>query len=141
MIEVSTKRSTPTGQLESSLVVTDVSSVLGIFGNWACLPADSDPFHPSPPFHPGNCGTWQDKMGESAKAGNKGLPATPRDGAPVEITALLKSTLRWLASLSKAGKFPFKGVDAESRFLNPSSSFCAFEVWFADLFCQCSPLL
>lgn len=51
-------------------------------------------------------------MGESAKAGNKGLPATPRDGAPVEIIALLKSSLRWLAGLSKAGKFPFKGVDA-----------------------------
>ncbi|GAA6000015.1 bifunctional 4-alpha-glucanotransferase/amylo-alpha-1,6-glucosidase [Rhodotorula paludigena] len=59
-----------------------------------------------------NCGTWQDKMGESAKAGNKGLPGTPRDGAPVEITGLLKSALRWVDQLSQQGKFPHKGVKA-----------------------------
>ncbi|GAA5919360.1 hypothetical protein JCM6882_000241 [Rhodosporidiobolus microsporus] len=59
-----------------------------------------------------NCGTWQDKMGESAKAGNKGLPGTPRDGAPVEITGLLKSALTWVAELSAKGQFPHKGVTA-----------------------------
>ncbi|GAA5939281.1 hypothetical protein JCM1841_004844 [Sporobolomyces salmonicolor] len=59
-----------------------------------------------------NCGTWQDKMGESAKAGNKGLPGTPRDGAPVEITGLLKSALRWVVELSEKGEFPHKGVKA-----------------------------
>lgn len=64
-----------------------------------------------------NCGTWMDKMGESVKAGTKGVPGTPRDGAPVEITGLLKSTLRWLAHLSDAKKFPFKGVEATSKFL------------------------
>lgn len=59
-----------------------------------------------------NCGTWMDKMGESQKAGTKGTPGTPRDGAPVEITGLLKSTLRWVDQLSSAGTFPFKGVEA-----------------------------
>jgi glycogen debranching enzyme len=62
-----------------------------------------------------NCGTWMDKMGESIKAGTQGLPGTPRDGAPVEITGLLKSTLRWLRNLSSQGNFPFKGVEANCK--------------------------
>ncbi|KAJ1915336.1 bifunctional 4-alpha-glucanotransferase/amylo-alpha-1,6-glucosidase [Tieghemiomyces parasiticus] len=58
-----------------------------------------------------NCGTWMDKMGDSAKAGILGLPATPRNGAPVEITGLLKSTLRWLRELAGTEDFPFRGVE------------------------------
>ncbi|KAH8675956.1 glycoside hydrolase family 13 protein [Xylariales sp. PMI_506] len=57
-----------------------------------------------------NCGTWMDKMGESERAGSKGVPGTPRDGAAVEITGLLYSTLKWLAQLSSEGKFPHDGV-------------------------------
>ncbi|THV06230.1 glycoside hydrolase family 13 protein [Dendrothele bispora CBS 962.96] len=57
-----------------------------------------------------NCGTWMDKMGESEKAGTKGKPGTPRDGAPVEITGLLKSALTWLDRLARQGKFPFQGI-------------------------------
>lgn len=61
-----------------------------------------------------NCGTWMDKMGESERAGTKGIPGTPRDGAPVEITGLLKSTLSWLDKLASKGQFPFKGVEADT---------------------------
>ena len=58
-----------------------------------------------------NCGTWMDKMGESERAGNKGAPGTPRDGAAVEITGLLYSALRWVGALHKEGMYKESGVD------------------------------
>ena len=60
-----------------------------------------------------NCGTWMDKMGESERAGSKGVPGTPRDGAAVEITGLSYSAMRWVAELHKAGKYKYSGVDTD----------------------------
>ncbi|KIY70306.1 glycoside hydrolase family 133 protein [Cylindrobasidium torrendii FP15055 ss-10] len=74
-----------------------------------------------------NCGTWMDKMGESVKAGTKGQPGTPRDGAPVEITGLLKSCLRWVDQLASAGKFPYQGVEAS--LVNGKQTTVTYKQW------------
>ncbi|KAG2220263.1 hypothetical protein INT45_009878, partial [Circinella minor] len=64
-----------------------------------------------------NCGTWMDKMGESGKAGNKGYPGTPRDGAPIEITGLLKSTLRWIIQIQSKNQFSWPGVQVKGKII------------------------
>lgn len=54
-----------------------------------------------------NAGTWMDKMGSSDKAGNRGLPATPRDGAAVELQGLALFVAENLDALSADGVFPY----------------------------------
>lgn len=51
-----------------------------------------------------NCLTWMDKMGSSEA--NRGIPATSRDGAPIELTALLKVCLDFAIN----PQYPFDGV-------------------------------
>ncbi|KAL8848131.1 MAG: hypothetical protein Q9198_011205, partial [Flavoplaca austrocitrina] len=81
-----------------------------------------------------NCGTWMDKMGESDRAGSRGVPGTPRDGAPIEITGLLASTLTWLAELHEQGQYRFQGVTIED---GDSITFKAWASKVQDNFERC----
>ena len=74
-----------------------------------------------------NCGTWMDKMGESERAGSKGVPGTPRDGAAVEITGLTYSTLVWVAQLHNEGKYKYGGVKTSSE------QDVSFEAWASKI--------
>ncbi|XP_061784636.1 glycogen debranching enzyme [Nerophis lumbriciformis] len=73
-----------------------------------------------------NCGTWMDKMGESERARNKGIPASPRDGAAVEIIGLSKSTVRWIVELGAKGLFPYDGAKVHR---NGKEVFIAYAQW------------
>lgn len=61
-----------------------------------------------------NCLTWMDKLGSSKEAGNLGVPATPRDGAPIELTGLVHLALKFVIELNEKGHFEWKsakGID------------------------------
>ncbi|KHJ99115.1 putative glycogen debranching enzyme [Oesophagostomum dentatum] len=63
-----------------------------------------------------NCGTWMDKMGSSDKAGNRGEPATPRDGAAVELQALAYCVLCALSEWNEKGFISQGGVSRDSEY-------------------------
>ncbi|KFY25104.1 hypothetical protein V493_04846 [Pseudogymnoascus sp. VKM F-4281 (FW-2241)] len=76
-----------------------------------------------------NCGTWMDKMGESERAGTKGVPGTPRDGAAVEITGLSYSALKWVSELHKEGKYKYSGVSINQA----STTEISFAEWASKI--------
>ena len=57
-----------------------------------------------------NSGTWMNKIGASSKGKNKGLPATPRPGANIEIISLLYTCLDFIIELGKNNYFKYKSV-------------------------------
>ncbi|KAL3417908.1 glycogen debranching enzyme [Phlyctema vagabunda] len=80
-----------------------------------------------------NCGTWMDKMGESERANSKGVPGTPRDGAAIEITGLLYSTLNWLAELHKNDQYKCAGVSTSSPDPESDLDIITFDKWASKI--------
>lgn len=77
-----------------------------------------------------NCGTWMDKMGSSEKAGNKGVPTTPRDGSAVELVGLQAASLRFLQKFAATNDYPYKSVERIGK--NGEKTVWTLEHW-ADL--------
>lgn len=84
-----------------------------------------------------NCGTWMDKMGSSEQAGNKGLPATPRDGSAVELVGLCKSALRWLNEMYSKGYYPYNSVEKHEDGRTTILSFAEWEKLIETNFERC----
>ena len=76
-----------------------------------------------------NCGTWMDKMGESDTAWNKGIPGTPRDGAAIEITGMLYSTLVWLEELRQKRHYRYSGVKS----MADANGVISFHTWASKI--------
>jgi glycogen debranching enzyme len=63
-----------------------------------------------------NCGTWMDKMGSSSKAGNRGIPSSPRDGSAIELIGLQYSVIHWLHQINDSTIWPYEGVTDGTTF-------------------------
>ena len=68
-----------------------------------------------------NNGTWMDKIGTSSKGKNKGLPATPRPGADIEIIALVYSSLEFVINMGVKNYFKYKSVILSNKVNYPYS--------------------
>ena len=68
-----------------------------------------------------NNGTWMNKLGNSIKAKNKGIPATPRPGADIEIIALVFSCLDFIVDMGNKNYFKFKSVELSNGINYPYS--------------------
>lgn len=77
-----------------------------------------------------NCGTWMDKMGSSDKAGNRGVPTTPRDGSAVEIVGLQYAGLRFLQKMAQSQLIPYDSVERTGK--GGEKTAWSFKKW-ADL--------
>ena len=65
-----------------------------------------------------NCGTWMDKMGSNDFVKNRGLPATPRDGAAVEIQGLAAAVFSFLGNLDSYENKYVKGRNGRPPILD-----------------------
>lgn len=74
-----------------------------------------------------NCGTWMDKMGSAEF--NKGIPATPRDGAPIELTAMLYTSLVFMHDLATQRIIDTQGVNLKSDLPGEDGEFWTYKDW------------
>lgn len=64
-----------------------------------------------------------DKMGSSLKAKNKGVPATPRNGSPIELVSLLYNGIKMMKFFYEEGFSKHEGV------LNDMNEFIKYSSW------------
>ena len=69
-----------------------------------------------------NAGTWMNHIGASSKAKNLNIPATPRDGADIEIIALLYNCINFVLELNYKNCYPYENV-----LLNENETFSFYQ--------------
>lgn len=75
-----------------------------------------------------NCGTWMDKMGSSDKAGNRGIPSSPRDGSAVELVGLQMAGLRFMQRMAEEKAIPGTG-SVERTSSNGTKTVWTYKEW------------